>query len=591
MSLLHVRPERTDEDGDVERPRSLRSRFRTLLPRLTDAASARPAADELRRYVLDGHPEAAAWVVDDDLRLIEGPIGASPLAASTISADPLLGNVSLASDDDLGYAHLRAVGGSHAYSEISRGDRDWLVRIAPRRTDSPDDRRAVAVAVDVTELTQRQAALIDAAKTLSRTDNPNAVVASLLGGVCARLGWHTATLWLVDPETDELVHAAQQSLASTADPQERRPAPGRLAREVRRLRTPRQRGDGDDAFDHDDAACAAPVTAEGTVFGVLELKGTAIVNRQVLRALEAIGVLLGQYLRLQQATRVVLRANRVVEETGELAQLPFAAPPRDVGAASQPGDEDEAAEFADPELASEIDAFDGRTATAGNPEVLATLERVLATIADDRAGATIAALERISAVQHAEQATTTRLADFLRAIAVHTDRLADAASHADGMNEHLEAIRAATVSAMRLSDSQALLRRGAPLALVVSPDAVTQATAADTLAGLGFVVLSGADAAEAEVLSSAHRGLVSLLLTDLIIPPTSAARLAGILAPEQRRMKLVYLARNPDPSLLEIGPRGEEVEVIRTPVAADELVAAVGAAFAARRWPSAAFAE
>lgn len=559
----------------VQTVRDLAVRTRANRPPTRDAGHSAAEPD-----LLEGHPEAAAWVVDEELRVVSGPTGAVPFSAASLVIEPVLEEFSLARQDDVGIAHIRALAGSHAYTEVRRGDRDWLVRVAPRA--AVDEHQAVAVAVDVTELAQRTASVIDAVKALSRPGNPNAAVASVLGGICARLGWHSASLWLLDPATGALACAARQSIGFGGS-LDSRDAPGELVREVWQARAPRLRSEATDGWrpvlaDRDEPVCAVPVTSDGHLLGVLSCSGTATASRGMLRALEAIGALVGQYLHLLQALERSSRVEDVVEQATGLVEMVSPSLAVSIGDSghSTSTDADEmlavAPAAAPPQLADD----------SGDPTVLPILERVVYATAPAHSASLLTALERLCALYSSEDEAISGIEELLQASVLHADRLADASVDDAGLAKGLDQIRSAARAALVLSSNRARLRAGAPLALVVSSDLAARARAASLLAGLGFATLAAKDAAGAEALSRRHRRLISLLVTDLIIAPISGMRLAIALGKEQPGMRVVCLSPTSRADVVEMGPRGEEVPVVATPIVPREFEAAVGAALLAK---------
>ena len=97
------------------------------------------------------------------------------------------------------------------------------------------------------------------------------------------------------------------------------------------------------------------------------------------------------------------------------------------------------------------------------------------------------------------------------------------------------------------------LPTGTETILLVEDDPAVRLVACRILARQGYRVLEAAAPAEAEALVARHRGVIDLVLTDLVLPGMSGRELAEILTAVEPRMRVLYMSGYTDDAVIRRG--------------------------------------
>jgi len=111
----------------------------------------------------------------------------------------------------------------------------------------------------------------------------------------------------------------------------------------------------------------------------------------------------------------------------------------------------------------------------------------------------------------------------------------------------------------------AKLARGSETILVVEDDEMVRNLVRDTLCRHGYQVLDAAESVEAKRKSDAHKGVIQLLITDVIMPRVNGRELAIQLTKRRPDMKVLYMSGYTDNMVLNSGIAHGEVAFLQKP--------------------------
>lgn len=130
-------------------------------------------------------------------------------------------------------------------------------------------------------------------------------------------------------------------------------------------------------------------------------------------------------------------------------------------------------------------------------------------------------------------------------------------------------------SRLRRESKGASLRRrnltGKETVLVVEDEEMVRTLACQFLRQYGYQVLEAKGAKEAIRVSRGHKGLIHLLLTDVIMPRISGPDLAAQRMRERERMKVLYMSGYTEKALQQQGALRPETILLQKPFTADAL--------------------
>ena len=107
--------------------------------------------------------------------------------------------------------------------------------------------------------------------------------------------------------------------------------------------------------------------------------------------------------------------------------------------------------------------------------------------------------------------------------------------------------------------------------LVVEDEQAVRELTVKMLKRLGYTILTAASGAEALEVSRKHAGLISVMLTDVVMPGMSGRQLADALRPERPDMKVLFLSGYTDDTIVQHGVLDEEVHFLSKPFSHDVL--------------------
>jgi two-component system cell cycle sensor histidine kinase/response regulator CckA len=107
--------------------------------------------------------------------------------------------------------------------------------------------------------------------------------------------------------------------------------------------------------------------------------------------------------------------------------------------------------------------------------------------------------------------------------------------------------------------------RGSETILVVEDDEMVRNLVSETLKREGYRVLDAAEPMEARRISDAHKSVIHLLITDVVMPRVSGRDLALELNRQRREMKVLYMSGYTDSAIVNSGILQKEVAFLQKP--------------------------
>jgi two-component system cell cycle sensor histidine kinase/response regulator CckA len=116
---------------------------------------------------------------------------------------------------------------------------------------------------------------------------------------------------------------------------------------------------------------------------------------------------------------------------------------------------------------------------------------------------------------------------------------------------------------------------GAETILLVEDDEMVRALVRETMESQGYNVLAASDPMEAHVVAGNYRGVIQLLITDVIMPKASGPQLAKQLLKISPQLKVLYMSGHTERAILKRGVRRKEVAFLPKPFTPAQLIAKV----------------
>jgi signal transduction histidine kinase/ActR/RegA family two-component response regulator len=108
-------------------------------------------------------------------------------------------------------------------------------------------------------------------------------------------------------------------------------------------------------------------------------------------------------------------------------------------------------------------------------------------------------------------------------------------------------------------------RKGSETILVAEDDEMVRSLVKETLMRQGYEVLDAASPLEAQKIADSHRGLIHLLITDVVMPKINGRDLATRLARRRPQMKVLYMSGYTDGAVVNNGILRKEVAFLQKP--------------------------
>jgi signal transduction histidine kinase/CheY-like chemotaxis protein len=116
---------------------------------------------------------------------------------------------------------------------------------------------------------------------------------------------------------------------------------------------------------------------------------------------------------------------------------------------------------------------------------------------------------------------------------------------------------------------------GTETILLVEDDAGVRSFAARALRRAGYVVLEASEATEAIAMAAAHRGVVHLLVTDVVLPGMNGRALADRLQASRASLEILYTSGYTDDEVVRRGVLQQRVALLQKPYSATQLTGRV----------------
>lgn len=410
-------------------------------------------------------------------------------------------------------------------------------------------------------------------------------------------GWTHAALWLGDPN---------ESLACVSETGPPAPDAGVVAEQARTERRPVWAA-GDGAPLPGPMTCAAPLLVGGTPLGALTChaadgseRDLRIVRLTTLFAriltlsvtsLQKAGAFAAEGRLLASAMETFGDGILLLDPAGEVvftntAMRGLTAQLDQPDAVSLAATRTRAGEEVEEELTGQLEGGAERTVALSSRRLVGSTPKSGATVVVLRDISERALLEearkdveRLAAISRFSAETNRSLGDLVDVIATN----ADAAIESDDPALRLARIRSAATGARALSSEIAHVHRGSPIVLVVDDEPRARNALLLNLQHEGLLVLSAGEGDEALALGSRYRGLIHLLVADIIMPNMSGPRLAHALVDRHPEMKVMYVSGHTDDGVTHIGPSGEAVILLEKPFGANEFIDTVRKVLASPR--------
>jgi CheY-like chemotaxis protein len=117
-------------------------------------------------------------------------------------------------------------------------------------------------------------------------------------------------------------------------------------------------------------------------------------------------------------------------------------------------------------------------------------------------------------------------------------------------------------------EAEATRRRvatGSETVLLVEDDEMVRRLVREALVGAGYKVMDTSDPLEARRLSGSYRGIIHLLITDVVMPKVSGRELAEELRERRGGMKVLYMSGYTDNAIVNTGILQKEVAFLQKP--------------------------
>ena len=118
---------------------------------------------------------------------------------------------------------------------------------------------------------------------------------------------------------------------------------------------------------------------------------------------------------------------------------------------------------------------------------------------------------------------------------------------------------------------------GGETILLVDDEDGVRAVARRVLAAQGYTVLEAFDGAEALTLAASHRGVIDLLVTDVVMPLKTGPQVAAELLTQRPELKVLYVSGHVDEAVVPLALAGADTAFVQKPFTHDGLTAAVRA--------------
>ncbi len=121
------------------------------------------------------------------------------------------------------------------------------------------------------------------------------------------------------------------------------------------------------------------------------------------------------------------------------------------------------------------------------------------------------------------------------------------------------------------------LARGSETILLIEDEEGVRVVVREILQAAGYTVLEARHGPEALLLSERHRGMIDLVLTDIVMPLMSGPQVAGRLKVTRPGLKVLYMSGYTDETILHHGPLQHSIDVLRKPFTPEALARTVRA--------------
>jgi signal transduction histidine kinase/ActR/RegA family two-component response regulator len=118
---------------------------------------------------------------------------------------------------------------------------------------------------------------------------------------------------------------------------------------------------------------------------------------------------------------------------------------------------------------------------------------------------------------------------------------------------------------METPEQRAQVTKGNETILIAEDDEMVRSLVKETLIRQGYEVLDAAGPVEAQKIADSHRGLIHLLITDVVMPKINGRDLAARLARRRPQMKVLYMSGYTDGAVVNNGILRKEVAFLQKP--------------------------
>ena len=116
---------------------------------------------------------------------------------------------------------------------------------------------------------------------------------------------------------------------------------------------------------------------------------------------------------------------------------------------------------------------------------------------------------------------------------------------------------------------------GTETILLVEDEETVRALCVTILSQLGYIVLAASHGKEALALATRHEGVISLLLTDVVMPEMSGPELADGLRQIMPRLQVVYMSGYTENAIVHRGILAKNIHFLQKPITPNALAAVV----------------